>query len=116
MKTSISIIMLFAFSSAYAQNNNSLQDSTKELEHKVFRVDNVVDLTGPLYYLEGKEVTEKEVSKINANDIESITVLKDSATTILYGKRAALGVILIALKTEKYKYKKLLNDKNKKGR
>jgi TonB-dependent starch-binding outer membrane protein SusC len=35
---------------------------------------------------------------INPNDIESISVLKDAASTVLYGSRASNGVILITTK------------------
>jgi len=35
---------------------------------------------------------------INANDIESIKVLKDPAETAMYGSRGANGVIVIRLK------------------
>ncbi len=35
---------------------------------------------------------------INTNDIESITVLKDAASTVLYGSRASNGVLLVTTK------------------
>ncbi|MBT8400737.1 MAG: TonB-dependent receptor plug domain-containing protein [Rhodothermia bacterium] len=38
------------------------------------------------------------VSFLNPNDIESITVLKDAASTAIYGSRGANGVILIKTK------------------
>ena len=38
------------------------------------------------------------MSSINPNDIENITVLKDAASTSIYGSRAANGVILITTK------------------
>ena len=38
------------------------------------------------------------ISNVNANDIESMTVLKGAAATSLYGSRAANGVILITTK------------------
>ena len=37
------------------------------------------------------------------NDIESISVLKDAASTAIYGTRAANGVILITTKSGKGK-------------
>ena len=42
------------------------------------------------------------MSSINPNDIENITVLKDAASTSIYGSRAANGVILITTKRGKY--------------
>ena len=41
------------------------------------------------------------LSSINSKDIESITVLKDAASTALYGARGANGVVLVTTKTGK---------------
>ncbi len=38
------------------------------------------------------------LSKINPNDIESISVLKDAAAVAIYGEKAKNGVILIKMK------------------
>ncbi|MGB5553923.1 MAG: SusC/RagA family TonB-linked outer membrane protein, partial [Flavobacteriaceae bacterium] len=43
------------------------------------------------------------ISDINANDIESMTVLKGASAAALYGSRAANGVILITTKSGKAK-------------
>ena len=42
------------------------------------------------------------MTDLNPNDIESVTVLKDAASTSIYGSRAANGVILITTKRGKY--------------
>ena len=42
--------------------------------------------------------TSNPLSTINPSDIESISVLKDAASTALYGSRGANGVILINTK------------------
>ncbi|TDU43045.1 TonB-linked SusC/RagA family outer membrane protein [Gelidibacter sediminis] len=39
------------------------------------------------------------LNNINPNDIESISVLKDAASSAIYGARAAFGVILVKTKT-----------------
>ena len=41
---------------------------------------------------------DNPLSTINSKDIESVTVLKDAASTALYGSRGANGVILITTK------------------
>jgi TonB-linked SusC/RagA family outer membrane protein len=41
------------------------------------------------------------LSSLNPDDIESITVLKDAATTAIYGSRAANGVIIVTTKKGK---------------
>jgi TonB-linked SusC/RagA family outer membrane protein len=49
----------------------------------------------PLVIVDGVEFS---LSGVNPNDIESISVLKDAASTSIYGSRAANGVILITTK------------------
>lgn len=41
---------------------------------------------------------EMDIDMLNPNDIESVTVLKDAASSAIYGARAAFGVILITTK------------------
>ena len=52
----------------------------------------------PLYIMDGIAVSSSVMSDFNPNDIETITVLKDAASTSIYGARAANGVILITTK------------------
>lgn len=51
----------------------------------------------PLYVVDGVQFGG-DLSSLNSNDIESLTVLKDAASTSLYGSRAANGVVLITTK------------------
>ena len=51
----------------------------------------------PLIVLDGMPY-DNSISSINPNDIESLTVLKDAASSALYGSRAANGVIMITTK------------------
>ncbi|QIP12428.1 TonB-dependent receptor [Spirosoma aureum] len=44
---------------------------------------------------------EQQLTNLNPNDIESISVLKDAASTAIYGSRAANGVIMITTKRAK---------------
>ena len=53
--------------------------------------------TNPLYVIDGVPF-DGELSSINAADIESMTVLKDAASTSLYGARGANGIIMITTK------------------
>ncbi|HCX24679.1 MAG: SusC/RagA family protein [Flammeovirgaceae bacterium] len=53
--------------------------------------------TAPLYIVDGIQFTGP-LNTINQNDIESFTVLKDAASTSLYGSRAANGVVIITTK------------------
>lgn len=53
--------------------------------------------SAPLYIVDGMPY-EGDISLLNTQDIESMTVLKDAASTALYGARGANGVILITSK------------------
>lgn len=63
----------------------------------VIRGGAALDGTGsPLYVIDG--VQREDMNDINANDIESIEILKDAAATALYGARANAGVVLVTTK------------------
>lgn len=51
--------------------------------------------TIPLFILDGFEVTAEKVFDMDINRIGTITLLKDASATILYGSRAANGVVVI---------------------
>lgn len=51
----------------------------------------------PLYVVDGVPF-DGNISDLNSNDIESMTVLKDASSAALYGSRAANGVVLITTK------------------
>lgn len=54
----------------------------------------------PMIIIDGVEAYEWELSQINPNDVESISVLKDASAAI-YGTKAAGGVILVTTKRGK---------------
>ena len=54
--------------------------------------------TSPLFIVDGVQF-EGTLSLINQDDIESFTILKDAASTSLYGSRAANGVVIITTKS-----------------
>jgi TonB-linked SusC/RagA family outer membrane protein len=56
--------------------------------------------SNPLYVVDGIPF-DGDLSSINSSDIESITVLKDAASTALYGSRGANGIIMITTKKGK---------------
>jgi TonB-linked SusC/RagA family outer membrane protein len=55
----------------------------------------------PLYIIDGVEVRASDFSTINPGDFESVTVLKDAASTSIYGSRGANGVIVVTTKKGK---------------
>ena len=54
----------------------------------------------PLYVVDGVPY-DQGISNLHPGDIESITVLKDAASSTLYGSRAANGVIIVTTKRGK---------------
>ena len=54
--------------------------------------------TDPLFIVDGVQY-EGSLNNINQEDIASLTVLKDAASTSLYGARAANGVVIITTKS-----------------
>ncbi|OFX32563.1 MAG: SusC/RagA family TonB-linked outer membrane protein [Bacteroidetes bacterium GWA2_42_15] len=58
-----------------------------------------VNNANPLIVVDG--MPDVDINRINMNDVESVSVLKDAASSAIYGSRAANGVILITTKTGK---------------
>lgn len=55
-------------------------------------------VANPLVLIDG---IEGNINSLNPNDIESVSVLKDAASSSIYGSRAAFGVILVTTKKGK---------------
>lgn len=60
-----------------------------------------VNNANPLVVVDG--MPDVDINRIDMNDVESISVLKDAASASVYGSRAANGVILITTKSGKGK-------------
>ncbi|MPR33124.1 SusC/RagA family TonB-linked outer membrane protein [Salmonirosea aquatica] len=67
----------------------------------------------PLYVVDGIPYTAS-IANLNPSDIENITILKDAASTALYGARAANGVVMVTTKKGQ-KGKNTINVKFTKG-
>jgi TonB-linked SusC/RagA family outer membrane protein len=67
------------------------------------RIRGQLSVTGgsdPLYVVDGFPITG-DIGALNPDEIEDISILKDAASTSLYGSRAANGVVLITTKQAK---------------
>lgn len=53
------------------------------------------DPNQPLFILDGFESTLEAVYNLDINRIESMTILKDAASTAIYGSKAANGVVVV---------------------
>lgn len=58
-------------------------------------VNSISSNAGPYVLVDG---VEGNIDRVNPNDIESISVLKDASSAAIYGAKAAYGVILITTK------------------
>ena len=70
----------------------------------------------PLIMVDGKEMSMDDFEKIDRDIIESVSVLKDSASIKVYGKRGVNGMILVNTKkpgtTAQFKFSKVDNQEN----
>ncbi len=57
--------------------------------------------TAPLYVIDGFPLENPDLSSINPEEIESMSILKDASSTAIYGARGANGVVVIETKKGK---------------
>ena len=69
----------------------------------------------PIYVVDGIQITAGDFAALNANDFESVSVLKDAAATAPFGSRGANGVILITTKKGNFNQKTSLTYKTQYG-
>ncbi|WP_295122533.1 TonB-dependent receptor [uncultured Chitinophaga sp.] len=84
--------------------NLTLQQATAEPgAPMVLNIRGVGSLTGnaPLIIIDGVQTGNDGLQNLNPNDVESISVLKDAASSAIYGSQAANGVIYITTKRGK---------------
>ncbi|RYD88236.1 MAG: SusC/RagA family TonB-linked outer membrane protein, partial [Sphingobacteriales bacterium] len=55
----------------------------------------------PLILIDNVELTSSDLARLNVDDIESFSILKDASATALYGARGGNGVILVKTKEGK---------------
>lgn len=68
------------------------------------------EVSNPLIVVDG--VPMDDISFLDTQDIENISVLKDASASSIYGTRAAFGVILINTKSAKPSEKVTINYSN----
>jgi TonB-dependent SusC/RagA subfamily outer membrane receptor len=55
--------------------------------------------TSPLILIDGFEANANDLARMEPDNIESFSVLKDASATVLYGARGANGIIMVATKS-----------------
>lgn len=83
----------------YGSNPNRLPDielrGKTSISSDAVRDEFTASPNQPLFILNGMESTLQQIIDLDINRIESITILKDAASTALYGSKAANGVIVV---------------------
>lgn len=92
--TTLSTALQGALSGVYvSRDNNAPGASAGSIR---VRGITTMDNSNPLIIVDGVETDD--IDYVNANDVESVSVLKDAAAASIYGSKAAAGVILITTK------------------
>ncbi len=73
----------------------------QQFEVKIRGIGSLGAGSDPLYVIDGFAVGISVGQNLNPNDIETITILKDAASTAIYGARGSNGVVLITTKKAK---------------
>lgn len=81
--------------------SNTGEPSSSPANINIRGISSIEQASTPLFILDGAPVSSAIFTALNPNDIESVTVLKDAASTAIYGARAANGVIVITSKKGK---------------
>lgn len=77
-------------------------DPSQSANIRLRGINSIQSSSQPLFILDGAPIDAAFYATLNPADIESITVLKDAASTAIYGARAANGVIVLTSKQGKY--------------
>lgn len=80
-------------------SNFSGQPGSQNVEVIIRGVGSVSASSDPLYVIDGVPMDQAFFRNLNADDIESVSVLKDAAATAIYGSRGANGVVVINTKS-----------------
>lgn len=80
------------------QIRNTTGEVGQAQEIRIRGVSSINASNTPLIVIDGIAIPDLDISAVDANDIQSIEVLKDAASTAIYGSRGATGVILITTK------------------
>ena len=82
------------------QVNNTYGEPGSDPSIRIRGFGSINGSNSPLYVVDGF-IFQGNISDLNSNDIESMTVLKDATSAALYGNKASNGVIIITTKKAK---------------
>lgn len=87
--------VLQGLSAGVSVNQTSGQPGTEAISIRI-RGEGTLNSSAPLIIVDGFEGT---IANVNPDDIESISILKDAASSAIYGNRGANGVVLVTTKS-----------------
>ncbi|PBI85402.1 von Willebrand factor [Flavobacterium sp. ACN2] len=85
------------------QTQNSIAYSAMPAPIAIRGTASISPINEPMYIIDGVPAKANQMAKINPNDIDNVSVLKDQAATSIYGSKASNGVVIISTKNEIYK-------------
>jgi len=88
-----------AAQNAYSYEDSEIQEIAAEPQIKIRGAASTNKEAKPLYVVDGKIVDNDYFSALDPNMIKDMNVLKDAASTAIYGSRAANGVIVVTTKS-----------------
>ena len=94
--TSVTNALAGAVPGVTLTSNDGAPGSTSSIKIRGFSSINAGN--DPLIIVDGAPYNSDQLTNLNPNDVESMTVLKDAASNALYGARGANGVIIITTK------------------
>lgn len=103
MKTLFLALFVCTFLGAVAQDTKPADSTKVEKEGEFQKLSQPFTVNEPLFILGDQEIAQEKVSRIKADDIESITVLKDSSAVAKYGEKGKNGVIIFQLRKPKFR-------------
>jgi len=86
-----------------AISENYVQPSTNAIVATAEESSSIASKNEPMYIVDGVVIKADQMAKINPNDIDNVSVLKDAAATSVYGNKATNGVVIIATKNQVFK-------------
>jgi TonB-linked SusC/RagA family outer membrane protein len=102
-KSSLSVANLLSGRAAGVQVTQSNGTPGAALTIRIRGTNSINADSEPLYVIDGFPTNDGVGFTINPDDIESISILKDAASTAIYGARGANGVVMITTKSGKNK-------------
>ncbi|MDM1552746.1 SusC/RagA family TonB-linked outer membrane protein [Empedobacter falsenii] len=83
-------------------NSASGSPGSGKINVRIRGLSSLVASTDPLYVIDGLISSGSQFRNLNANDIETVSVLRDAQGTAIYGNRGANGVVVITTKGGKF--------------